>query len=85
MVIAVVPFGFDRRHLDKAETSFALRSVCTVVPFEFNRRGYQILAYLVVDISFVSLTELVAAFHTVHLTVLDEMGARLMEAGKDVL
>lgn len=57
--------------------------VVGIFPLEPHRFGHQIAAYLVVDVGFVGLAELVAAAHTVHLAILDEMGARLVEAEWD--
>ena len=58
--------------------------IIAVGPFEFHRLGNKVFAYLIVDICLVGLAELVAALHAVHLAVFDEMGARLVEAERDV-
>ena len=59
--------------------------IITVFPFKFHCFRHQIFAYLVVDVGFVRLTELVAATHSVHLAILDEMGTRLVEAEGDAM
>ena len=59
--------------------------IITDFPFKFHCFRHQIFAYLVVDIGFVGLTELVAAAHTVHLAVLDEVGTRLVKAEEDAV
>ncbi len=59
--------------------------VIAVFPLEPDRFRHHVLANFVVNVSFVGLTELVAAAHTVHLAVLDEMCARLVETERDIL
>ena len=54
-----------------------------VLPFVADGFGHEIFAYLVVDVGFMSLAELVAPSHIVHLAVFDETGARLVEAERD--
>ena len=56
-----------------------------VLPFVADGFGYEVFAYLVVDVGFMGLAELVAPSHIVHLAVFDETGARLVEAEWDVL
>ena len=59
--------------------------IITVFPFKFHGFRHQIFAYLVVDVGFVGLAELVAAVHTLRAAVLDEVGPRLVEAERDTL
>ena len=56
-----------------------------VLPFIADGFGHEILAYLVVDVRFMGLAELVAPSHIEHLAVFDEMGARLVETEWDTL
>ena len=52
--------------------------IIAIFPLKLNRFGNHIFADFVVDVGFVGLAELVAAAHTVHVAVLDEIGARLV-------
>ena len=54
--------------------------IITLFPLESHCFGYHVFPDLVVDIGFVGLAELVAARHTEHFPVFDEMGSSLVEA-----
>ena len=58
--------------------------IITVFPFKFYGFRNKVFANFVVDISLVSLTELVAAAHAIQLPVFDEMGTGLVEAKWDI-
>ena len=59
--------------------------IITALPLVFHGFRDKVPAYLVVDVCLVGLAELVAPPHIEQLTVFDEMGARLMEAERDIL
>ena len=58
--------------------------IIAVFPFELHRRGHKVFAYLVVNVCLMGLTQLIAPWHIKHLSILDEMGTRLMKAKGDI-
>ena len=59
--------------------------IITALPLVFHGFRDKVPADLVVDVCLVGLAELVAPSHIEQSAVFDEMGARLMEAERDIL